>query len=48
VLRITVVPQLLQAPVEQLNFKVEGFGDKKGRIVFQWSEIELQIPVESL
>jgi len=48
VLRITVVPQLLQAPVEQLNFKVEDLGDKKGRIVFQWSEIELQIPVESL
>jgi hypothetical protein len=48
VLRITTIPQRLGNPAEQLNFKVEDMGDKKGRILFQWSDIEVQIPLENL
>ena len=47
-LRIKVVPQRLQNPTEQLNFKVEDLGNKKGIIVFQWSDTEVGIPLETL
>ncbi|SMD43752.1 Protein of unknown function [Aquiflexum balticum DSM 16537] len=48
VIRITISPEKLQDQVEQLNFKVENLGNKNGQIVFQWSDIEIQIPFESI
>jgi hypothetical protein len=48
VLRTKVIPNKLENPVEQLNFKVADLGGKKGRIVFQWSELEFQVPLESI
>ncbi|WP_373495179.1 DUF2911 domain-containing protein [Aquiflexum sp.] len=48
VLRIKVIPQKLENIVEQLNFKVEDLGNNKGKILFQWSDVIIQIPVETL
>ncbi|WP_194974990.1 DUF2911 domain-containing protein [Aquiflexum lacus] len=48
VVRTKVVPKKLENNVEQLNFKVEDLGGKKGQIVFQWSGIEIQMPFTSL
>lgn len=48
IMRIPVSPKKLQNPVEQLTFKVEDLGGKKGQIVFQWSDIEIKIPLESI
>lgn len=48
VLRAKIIPKKMNNPVEQLNFKVEDLGSKKGLIVFQWSDIEVRIPLSNI
>ena len=48
IIRITVVPERLEEPIESLTYEVEPAGDKKGKISVSWEHIKVSFSVEDV
>jgi hypothetical protein len=48
IIRISVVPERLEQPIESLTYEIEPAGDKKGKISVSWEHIKVSFSVEDV